>query len=199
MPLEQRRASVVSTPSALRPHAGQSGGAPRVDRGRGREQVSVSRRVPFLCLRSCLSWVATGRSWAQPSAYSAAARNATSSTDVPARPPLVSATGCGPSGTIADQSGFEDADSNLAVDHAGCMDWNGFAPVTWTGSVPYQGSTKTNGGFTFFGASDAIDSHTDTSYSGGVKQADQCPATGPAMSTTRRTSRGSTWLCPLTR
>src|SRR5262249_27383977 len=72
----------------------------------------------------------------------------------------------------------EDADGNLAVGGAGCMDWNGFAPVTWTGSAPYQNSTTTSGNFTFFGVSDDFSSQTDTSYAGGVKQAHQCPATG---------------------
>jgi uncharacterized repeat protein (TIGR01451 family) len=90
----------------------------------------------------------------------------------------LAATGCGASGTIADKSGFEDADGNLAVDKAGCMDWNGFAPVTWTGSAPYQNSTKISGNYTFFGVSDAFDSSTDSSYDGGVKQADECPGTG---------------------
>src|SRR6476620_3017615 len=69
--------------------------------------------------------------------------------------PLAPITGCGTVGTIADASGFEDADGNLAIDKTGCMDWNGFAPVTWTGPVPYQNSTKTTGNFTFFGVSDA--------------------------------------------
>src|SRR5262249_29412114 len=88
------------------------------------------------------------------------------------------ASGCGANGTIADKSGFEDADGNLAIDKAGCMDWNGFAPVTWTGSAPYQNSTKVSGNFTFFGVSDAFDDQTDTSYAGGIKQAVECPATG---------------------
>ena len=87
-------------------------------------------------------------------------------------------TGCGASGTIADKSGFEDTDANLVVNKAGCMDWNGFAPVTWTGSVPYQSAAKTVGAFTFFGSSDAV-SATDSMYGGGVKQVDKCPATGP--------------------
>src|SRR5437763_7850744 len=104
----------------------------------------------------------SGSSLAQLSGDAAVGRNAMSSADVHSHAPLLSATGCGASGTIADQSGFEDADGNLAIDKAGCMDWNGFAPVTWTGSVPYQNATKTTGGFTFFGASDAVDSHTDT-------------------------------------
>src|SRR5262249_49971992 len=80
--------------------------------------------------------------------------------------PVVS---CGAAGTIAAKSGFEDADGNLVVNTAGCMDWNGFAPVTWTGSAPYQNSTTTNGNFTFFGVSDAFNDQTDTSYAGGIK------------------------------
>jgi uncharacterized repeat protein (TIGR01451 family) len=91
---------------------------------------------------------------------------------------LASITGCGADGTIADKSGFEDADGNLVIDTAGCMDWNGFAPVTWTGTAPYQTASKTSGNFTFFGVSDAFNSNTDSSYAGGVKQADECPGTG---------------------
>jgi uncharacterized repeat protein (TIGR01451 family) len=91
--------------------------------------------------------------------------------------PLTS-TGCGAPGTIADQSGFEDADGNLAVDTPGCMDWNGFAPVTWTLHVPHQTTApKVSGNFTLFASSDAFNSHSDTIYAGGVKQADNCPAT----------------------
>ncbi|MDX6480262.1 MAG: hypothetical protein QOG85_772, partial [Gaiellaceae bacterium] len=92
--------------------------------------------------------------------------------------PLAPVTGCGAQGTLADKSGFEDADGNLVINTAGCMDWNGFAPVTWTGTAPYQNATKTTGNFTFFGVSDAFNSSTDTSYAGGIKQADECPATG---------------------
>ncbi len=88
-----------------------------------------------------------------------------------------SATGCGASGTIADKSGFEDADGNLVIDHAGCMDWNGFAPVTWTGNAPYQFAAKTTGAYSFYGASDAVNAHDDTSYAGGTKQNQDCPAT----------------------
>src|SRR5947209_1619977 len=94
----------------------------------------------------------------------------------PKAPPS-SATGCGASGTIADKSGFEDADGNLAIDHAGCMDWNGFAPVTWTGNPPYQFASKTTGAYSFSGASDAVNAHDDTSYAGGTKQNQDCPAT----------------------
>ena len=90
---------------------------------------------------------------------------------------LAAITGCGASGTIADASGFEDADGNLTIDNAGCTDWNSFAPVTWTGTAPYQSATKVSGNFHFAGVTDAV-SGTDTSYDGGVKQADNCPGTG---------------------
>jgi hypothetical protein len=37
-------------------------------------------------------------------------------------------TGCGNDGTIADATGFEDADGNLAP-NSGCTDWNSFNPT----------------------------------------------------------------------
>ena len=89
----------------------------------------------------------------------------------------LAATGCGATGTIAAASGFEDADANLAVDTTGCMDWNGFAPVTWAGTAPYQKASKTSGAFLFAGATDAVGSN-DTIYDGGAKQNDNCPGTG---------------------
>src|SRR4051794_18248439 len=87
-----------------------------------------------------------------------------------------SITGCGADGTIADASGFEDADGNLAIDTAGCMDWNGFTP-TWTGTAPFQTGSGSTDGFTFAGATDAFNSKIDNIYAGGVKQEDECPAT----------------------
>jgi hypothetical protein len=87
------------------------------------------------------------------------------------------AVSCGAAGTLANKSGFEDADGNLTVDKAGCMDWNGFAPVAWTGSPPYQTASGTANGYAFYGATDAVNAHGDTMYAGGVKQADECPAT----------------------
>ena len=91
-------------------------------------------------------------------------------------------TGCGDSGppqTIADASGFEDADGNLEVDTAGCMDWNGFTP-TWSGApsnAPPQTGTGSNNGFTFAGATDRFNSKLDNIYAGGVKQDTVCPGT----------------------
>ena len=85
----------------------------------------------------------------------------------------LAATGCGIDGT-----NFEDADGNLTEET--CLDWNSFAPVTWlpANAAPYQDATTTNGDFTFFGATDAVNDSTDTSYAGGQKQAFDCPLTG---------------------
>lgn len=93
------------------------------------------------------------------------------------RAPAAAAAVCGANGTIANGSGFEDADANLAVDTPGCTDWNSFAPVTWNGAAPYQTASGSANGFAFAGATDAVNSKGDTKYSGGVKQADECPAT----------------------
>ena len=91
----------------------------------------------------------------------------------------LAATGCGATGTIADASGFEDADGNLAVDTTGCTDWNSFAPVTWTGTAPFQKASKTLGALSFAGVTDAFSGNApDTDYNGGVKQSDNCPGTG---------------------
>jgi uncharacterized repeat protein (TIGR01451 family) len=83
---------------------------------------------------------------------------------------LASVTGCGADGTIADASGFEDADGNLAVDNAGCTDWNSFSPA-WSGNV----GTDTLGGLSFVGLTDPTNSSSDSIYSGGVKQDTVCP------------------------
>ena len=89
---------------------------------------------------------------------------------------LASISGCGADGTIADASGFEDADGNLAIDTTGCMDWNGFTP-TWTGTAPFETGTGSTNGFTFAGATDAFNSTSDSIYAGGVKQDTECPGT----------------------
>ena len=89
---------------------------------------------------------------------------------------LLAATGCGASGSIADQTGFEDADGNLKVDTASCTDWNSFHP-TWTGTAPFQTGTATLGGLSFVGLTDAVNSTSDNIYAGGVKQDTVCPGT----------------------
>ena len=76
--------------------------------------------------------------------------------------PLAPITGCGAAGTIADKSGFEDADGNLTIENGpACTDWNSFKtgfPAAWLGTAPYQHATTTSGGFTFFGVTDAVNS-----------------------------------------
>jgi hypothetical protein len=75
----------------------------------------------------------------------------------------------GPIGTAA---GFEDDDGNLVVNST--MDWNGFSPVTWTGTAPYQSSSKTVNGWQFTGLTDAQKSNSDTGFAGGTKQDKDC-------------------------
>jgi prealbumin domain-containing protein len=75
-------------------------------------------------------------------------------------------------GTIGTASGFEDDDGNLAVDSA--FDWNGFSPVTWTGTAPNQTASKTVSGWAFTGLTDAQATTSDSGYAGGVKQDVDC-------------------------
>jgi hypothetical protein len=77
-------------------------------------------------------------------------------------------------GPIGAASGFEDDDGNLAVDST--FDWNGFAPVTWTGAAPYQRASKTASGWAFGGLSDAQETTSDTGFAGGTKQDKDCPS-----------------------
>ena len=81
-------------------------------------------------------------------------------------------------GTVV--TSFEDNDGNLV--HDSVMDWNDFGSPTWNGTAPNQNATTTNGGWTFYGVSDAITSN-DSTYAGGVKQADVCPSIIPLGST----------------
>jgi hypothetical protein len=83
-------------------------------------------------------------------------------------------------GTVGTQAGFEDDDANLVVNST--FDWNGFAPVTWTGTAPYRVSAKTtanqtpssNDGWVFAGFEDDAATTSDTGFAGGVKQDDDC-------------------------
>jgi prealbumin domain-containing protein len=86
----------------------------------------------------------------------------------------------GPVGTAA---GFEDNDGNMVRGDSTLgtpgFDWNSFALATgginWTGTASYrQTGTVTYSGWQFLGIEDAINSHTDTSFAGGVKQDDNC-------------------------
>src|SRR5215471_16948656 len=74
-----------------------------------------------------------------------------------------------PGGTA---SGFEDDDGNLVVNST--FDWNGFSPVTWTGTAPNQTATTTASGWAFSGFTDAQATSSDSGYAGGVKQDVNC-------------------------
>lgn len=74
--------------------------------------------------------------------------------------------------SISSDSGFEGADGNLAPSTG--MDWNSFAPVTWTGSSPYQTAETTVNGWAFTGITDAEATNSDTGFAGGTKQDDEC-------------------------
>ena len=72
-------------------------------------------------------------------------------------------------------SGFEGDDGNLAVTTAPNMDWNSFAPTTWTGTAPNRTSSKTVNGWAFTGLEDAQATTSDSAFAGGVKQDNNCP------------------------
>lgn len=75
-------------------------------------------------------------------------------------------------GPIGTASGFEDDDGNLVVNST--FDWNGFSPMTWQGTAPYQHATKTTGGWDFTGLTDAQATTADTGFAGGIKQDVNC-------------------------
>jgi Prealbumin-like fold domain len=75
-------------------------------------------------------------------------------------------------GPIGAASGFEDDDGNLAVNST--FDWNGFSPVTWTGTAPYQTASKIASGWAFTGLTDDQKSNADTGFAGGTKQDKDC-------------------------
>ena len=82
-------------------------------------------------------------------------------------------------GGVGVAGGFEDNDGDLIAGNGTppLTDWNSFAPRSWQNTAPYQTFSGTSGPFTLYGVSDAVASGTDSSYAGGVKQADNCPAT----------------------
>jgi len=77
--------------------------------------------------------------------------------------------------SVATDSGFEDADGNLAPVTA--TDWNSFAPLTWTGTAPYRTAQKLSDGWTVKTFEDAEATTSDTGFAGGVKQDDNCGTT----------------------
>ena len=160
-----------------RPAAQQSSGN-RVAAGSGMSsthQLSRAQRNSSLVSRSS-SRVAQHSLSSGSSSFSGAGVSLLPSLVGSSRTLAASITGCGADGTIADASGFEDADGNLAIDTDGCMDWNEFTP-TWTGIAPFETGTGSTDGFTFAGATDAVNSTSDSIYAGGVKQDTECPGT----------------------
>jgi hypothetical protein len=90
--------------------------------------------------------------------------------------PLALTAAAATTGPIGTAAGFEDNDGNLAIDTPGQMDWNGFAPLTWTGTAPFRQSTATASGWAFSGFEDAQKSSSDTGFAGGTKQDADCAA-----------------------
>src|SRR5262249_61819139 len=70
---------------------------------------------------------------------------------------LVLAAAAGPIGSA---SGFEDDDANLAVNTT--FDWNGFSPVTWTGTAPNQTASKAASGWAVTGLTGAQATNADS-------------------------------------
>jgi hypothetical protein len=79
-------------------------------------------------------------------------------------------------GAVVDQSGFEDDDGNLVVNDTTTplFDWNGFAPVPWTGTAPLRVASDTASGWTFNGAEDYQATTSDSGFGGGTKQDKEC-------------------------
>jgi hypothetical protein len=74
--------------------------------------------------------------------------------------------------TVSTDAGFEGADGNLV--HNTLMDWNDFAPTTWTGIAPSRTAIKTVSGWAFTGLEDAQATNSDSAFAGGTKQDNDC-------------------------
>jgi hypothetical protein len=84
-------------------------------------------------------------------------------------------------GAVSTSAGFQGDDGNLdPALPAGAtgIDWNTFSPTTWTGTAPFQNSTKTASGWDFTGIADAQEVTSDTAFAGGTKQDDNCANVG---------------------
>jgi hypothetical protein len=79
-------------------------------------------------------------------------------------------------GAIGTAASFEDDDGNLVVNNVANMDWNGFSPVSWSGtaSTPNRLGSKVVSGWQFDGATDWAASTSDNGFKGGTKQDDNC-------------------------
>jgi hypothetical protein len=82
-------------------------------------------------------------------------------------------------GTVGNEAGFEDDDGNLVDDTGNTLiDWNTFAPVDWLPTpttTPTREADKVSNGFTFKGIEDWQATTSDSGFSGGTKQDDECP------------------------
>ena len=90
-------------------------------------------------------------------------------------------------GPQATQAKFEFSDDNLVdnaplftADPPGDIDWNNFAPTTWTGTAPTRTAAKTFDGWSFTGLEDAQATTSDSGFAGGTKQDDDCASVGTA-------------------
>lgn len=79
-------------------------------------------------------------------------------------------------GQVAGASGFENDDANLVVDTT--LDWNSFAPATWTGASPYRTSSGSASAWAFTGLEDAQASTSDSAFAGGTNQDADCASVG---------------------
>jgi uncharacterized repeat protein (TIGR01451 family) len=80
-------------------------------------------------------------------------------------------------GSVSTAASFEGDDGDLT--HDSLTDWNDFASLAYTGDAPYQTATKNVAPWQVYAVTDArgsIDGGNDSTYAGGVKQADECPA-----------------------
>ena len=84
----------------------------------------------------------------------------------------LAATSTTASASVSTDAGFEFADGNLV--HNALMDWNDFAPTTWTGTAPYRTSSTNVAGWAFTGLEDAAAVTSDSAFAGGTKQDDDC-------------------------
>jgi hypothetical protein len=74
--------------------------------------------------------------------------------------------------SVGSDAGFEDNDANLVT--GANMDWNGFAPVTWTGTAPKRSTSTTVDPWSFSGFEDYTATNSDDGFAGGIKQDTDC-------------------------
>src|SRR5215510_14523047 len=85
-------------------------------------------------------------------------------------------------GTVGTSAKFEDDDGDLApvsTASGAAIDWNSFAPLTWTGSAPTRAATKSPSagnaaGWVLNAKEDYTATNSDTGFAGGTKQDKDC-------------------------